>query len=96
MTAFLVAIFGSIEPLRDLLYEMEGLLYMLNVHSDGVIYVYGWSVDGLLQLFVMYIAPLVILIQLFITLAIYHFVYGLISTFLNWIKGPYFPIKVLK
>ena len=96
MTAFLVAVLGVIEPLGDIVYQMEDLLYMLNLRSEGVIYVDGWSVDGLLQLLGMYIAPLVILIQLFITLAIYHFVYGLISTFLNWIKGPYFPIKVLK
>ena len=96
MTAFLIAILGFIEPLGDLLSEMEDLLYMLDLRSDGVINVDGWSVDGLLELLGMYIAPLVILIQLFITLAIYHFAYGLISTFLNWVKGPYFPIKVLK
>tara|TARA_Y100001970_G_C14057772_1_gene762524 strand:- start:173 stop:961 length:789 start_codon:yes stop_codon:yes gene_type:complete len=96
MTAFLLTILGFIEPLNDLLYEMEDLLAMIDLRAEGYIMVDGWSVEGLLQLLSMYVAPLVILIQLFITLAIYHFVYGLISTFLNWIKGPYFPIKVLK
>ncbi|MGK0253147.1 MAG: hypothetical protein ACI9OE_000607 [Mariniflexile sp.] len=53
-----------------------------------------WSINGFFAVIWEYIGVLVILAKLYVALAIYHFFYGIISSFVNWIKSPYLPFKV--
>lgn len=55
----------------------------------------SWSLDGVATLLYMFASVLVVFIILFIALPIWEFIYGLISTLIKWIKGPYIPHKAL-
>lgn len=55
----------------------------------------SWSLDGVATLLSMFASVLVVFIILFIALPIWEFIYGLISTLIKWIKGPYIPHKAL-
>lgn len=55
----------------------------------------SWSLDGVGTLLSMFASVLVVFIILFIALPIWEFIYGLISTLIKWIKGPYIPHKAL-
>ena len=55
----------------------------------------AWTMEGAQSVFGGFIAVLVILILLYINLIIYKFVYGLLTTLVNWVKSPYIPFKSL-
>ena len=55
----------------------------------------SWSLEGIGTLLSMFASVLVVFIILFIALPIWEFIYGLISTLIKWIKGPYIPHKAL-
>jgi|GEM_PF-264396 len=55
----------------------------------------AWTPQGAMAVFVSFIAVLVTLINLYINVVIYNFLYGLISTLVAWIKAPYLPFKSL-
>jgi hypothetical protein len=60
--------------------------------------VYGgsaWTVSGAAGVCVSFLAVLVTLINLYITVAIYKFIFGLASTLVKWVKAPYLPFKSL-
>jgi len=40
-----------------------------------------------------YVGVVVVLAKLYVALAIYKFFYGIISSFVNFIKNPYLPFK---
>jgi hypothetical protein len=75
--------------------EIISGLYQMDFMGSASGSVQGWTLEGLGALALNYVAVLVMLIQLFISLAVYHFIYGLAETFVNWIKGPYLPFKSL-
>jgi hypothetical protein len=53
----------------------------------------AWTMAGALGVFGSFIAVLLTLINLYINVVIYKFFFGLVSTLVNWIKGPYLPFK---
>lgn len=53
----------------------------------------GWSWIGLIGVAAGFVQVVFILAQLYVSLAVYHFIYGLISTFVGWVKSPSIPIK---
>lgn len=54
----------------------------------------AWSLEGFYAVLWEYVGVLVILAKLYVALAIYNFFYGILSSFVNWIKNPYLPFKV--
>lgn len=91
----------------QLLLLLQGLIALCLVYIALLLYslefmggtmasaVDGWTWDGLSSVALSYVSVLVVLIQLFISLAVYHFLYALVTTFVKWIKGPYLPFKSL-
>jgi hypothetical protein len=55
----------------------------------------AWTIAGAMGVFAAFIGVLLTLINLYINIVIYKFFFGLISTLVNWIKGPYLPFKSL-
>lgn len=53
----------------------------------------GWSIEGLIGAAMGFVAVIIMLIQLYVSLAVYGFLYGLANTFVNWVKAPYLPFK---
>ena len=53
----------------------------------------AWSWDGLISVAWEYVGVVVVLAKLYVALAIYKFFYGIISSFVNFIKNPYLPFK---
>ncbi|MDG1684594.1 MAG: hypothetical protein P8H63_00970 [Flavobacteriaceae bacterium] len=82
----------SLGDLSDLFNQLYSLEFMGGTMASAVD---GWTWDGLSSVALSYVSVLVVLIQLFISLAVYHFLYALVTTFVKWIKGPYLPFKSL-
>ena len=55
----------------------------------------AWTIAGAMGVFAAFIGVLLTLINLYINIVIYKFFFGLVSTLVNWIKGPYLPFKSL-
>jgi hypothetical protein len=55
----------------------------------------AWTMPGAMGVFASFVAVLVTLINLYINVVIYQFLFGLVSTLVNWVKGPYLPFKSL-
>ena len=55
----------------------------------------AWSWSGLVAIGWNLVGALLILARMYVSLAVYHFLYGLISTFAGWLKSPYLPFKSL-
>ncbi len=53
----------------------------------------GFDLEGIVIIGKEYIQVVIILANLYVALAFYHFFYGILSTFFNWIKSPYLPFK---
>ncbi len=53
----------------------------------------AWSWNGLMSVAWEYVGVAVVLAKLYVSLAIYKFFYGIISSLVNWIKSPYLPFK---
>lgn len=82
----------SLHDLSDLFNQLYGLDFMGGTMASAVD---GWTWDGLSSVALSYVSVLVVLIQLFISLAVYHFLYALVAAFVSWVKGPYLPFKKL-
>jgi len=54
-----------------------------------------WTVSGAMGVFGSFISILVILVNLYINVVVYKFLFGLVSTLVKWVKAPYFPYKAL-
>lgn len=52
-----------------------------------------WSLSGLYAVLWGYVGVVAILAKLYVTLAIYYFFYGIISSLVTFIKSPYLPFK---
>ena len=52
-------------------------------YNLGSVVVLGWE----------FVQVVIILAQLYVALAFYHFFYGILSSLFNWIKSPYLPFK---
>jgi len=91
MEAILMPVAGLVDmggQVSDIMAGMGGSYY-------SMISVEGWSLGGATQVIQMFIQPLTILIMLYVTLAVYGFGYSLAARFLNWVKGPSLPIKMV-
>jgi hypothetical protein len=53
----------------------------------------GFDLEGIVIIGKEYIQVVIILANLYVALAFYHFFYGVLNTFFNWIKSPYLPFK---
>jgi len=53
----------------------------------------AWTWGGLVAVAWELVGVVLILAKLYVSLAIYNFMYGLLSTFVGWIKSPYLPFK---
>lgn len=82
----------SLHDFSDLFNQLYGLDFMGGKMASTVD---GWTWDGLSSVTLSYVSVLVVLIQLFISLAVYHFLYALASALVNWVKAPYLPFKKL-
>ena len=55
----------------------------------------AWTWGGLVAVAWEFVGVALILAKLYVSLAVYNFLYGLLSTFVGWIKSPYLPFKSL-
>ena len=55
----------------------------------------AWTVAGAMGVFGSFISIVVILVNLYINVMVYQFLYGLASTLVKWVKAPYLPFKSL-
>jgi hypothetical protein len=53
----------------------------------------GYTIDGALAVGWEFVQVVIILAKLYVVLAFYHFFWGVLNTFFNWIKSPYLPFK---
>ena len=53
----------------------------------------GYTVDAALAVGWEFVQVVIILAKLYVVLAFYHFFWGVLNTFFNWIKSPYLPFK---
>ena len=53
----------------------------------------GYKLDGAVAVGWEYVQVVIILAKLYVALAFYHFFWGVLNTFFNWIKSPYLPFK---
>jgi len=53
----------------------------------------GYNLEGALAVGWEYVQVVIILAQLYVALAFYHFFFGILSSLFNWIKSPYLPFK---
>ena len=53
----------------------------------------GYNIGGIVAVGWEYVQVTIVLAKLYVSLALYHFLYGLLSTLVSWIKNPSLPIK---
>ena len=53
----------------------------------------AWSVNGFYAVLWQYVGVVAILAKLYVSIAIYYFFYGIISSLVKWIKSPYLPFR---
>ncbi len=53
----------------------------------------GYNIPGALAVGWEYVQVAIVLAKLYVSLALYHFLYGLLSSLVGWIKNPSLPIK---
>ncbi len=53
----------------------------------------GYNVGGIVAVGWEYVQVAIVLAKLYVSLALYNFLYGLLSTLVSWIKNPSLPIK---
>ena len=53
----------------------------------------GYNLESAIVLGWEFVQVVIILAQLYVALAFYHFFYGILSSLFNWIKSPYLPFK---
>ena len=53
----------------------------------------GYNLGGALAVGFEFVQVVIILAKLYVVLAFYHFFWGVLNTFFNWIKSPYLPFK---
>jgi hypothetical protein len=90
------ALFGILNdtPLNDVSTAMAAMLNpdLSQLFGNGGD---AWTILGAMGVFVSFVAILFVLINLYVNVVIYQFLFGLISSLVNWIKGPYLPFKSL-
>ena len=67
---------------------MDFLIGMLQVQK-----LRGYNLDAALAVGWEFVQVVIILAKLYVVLAFYHFFWGVLNTFFNWIKSPYLPFK---
>ena len=55
----------------------------------------AWTVAGAMGVLGSFISIVVVLVNLYINVMVYQFLYGLASTLVKWVKAPYLPFKSL-
>tara|TARA_B110000459_G_C16545236_1_gene463988 strand:+ start:467 stop:1249 length:783 start_codon:yes stop_codon:yes gene_type:complete len=53
----------------------------------------AWSWSGLVAVAWEFAGVALLLAKLYVSLTVYHFMYGLLTTFVAWIKSPYLPFR---
>lgn len=71
------------------------MLQSSSMTNTGLLSDSAWTTQGAMTVFGSFIAVLVTLINLYINVVIYKFLFGLVSTLVTWIKSPYLPFKSL-
>ena len=54
----------------------------------------NYSMSSLTAVVMSYIGVIVLLIQMYASLAVYGYLYGLVETLIKWISAPSLPIKM--
>ena len=55
----------------------------------------AWTVAGAMGVFSAFVSVVFVLVSMYINVAIYQFLFGLVAALVNWVKGPYLPFKSL-
>ena len=53
----------------------------------------AWSWEGLVAVGWELVSAVLILARMFVSLAVFHFLYGLLTSFAGWLRSPYLPFK---
>ena len=53
----------------------------------------AWTTNGFYAVLWQYVGVVAVLAKLYVSLAIYYFFYGIISSLVKWIKSPYLPFR---
>jgi len=61
-----------------------------DITVDGAL---GYNLESFVAVAKEYIQVVIILANLYVALAFYHFFFGILSSLFNWIKSPYLPFK---
>ena len=70
-------------------------LYSMDLIADSYAGA-GWTIEGLISAGMAFVGVIVMLIQLYVSLAVYTFFYGLATTFVAWLRAPYIPLTSQK
>jgi len=79
---------AGLSEVNDVVMSLYGMDLMSAGYAGG-----GWSIEGLIGAGMGFVGVIIMLIQLYVSLAVYGFLYGLANTFVNWVKAPYLPFK---
>lgn len=53
----------------------------------------AWSWEGLVAVGWELVGAVLILARMFVSLAVFHFLYSLLTSFVGWVRSPYLPFK---
>lgn len=79
----------------DSIAELFTGLYGMEIMSDTYAGA-GWTIEGLVGAGMAFVGVIIMLIQLYVSLAVYSFFYGLADKFVSWVKAPFIPLSGLK
>jgi len=79
----------------DSIAELFTGLYGMEIMSDAYAGA-GWTIEGLVGAGMAFVGVIIMLIQLYVSLAVYRFFYGLADKFVSWVKAPFIPLSGLK
>ena len=74
--------------------NIGSMMTMQSASASGVTAAGEWTQDGFLVVLNSLVNVLTALITLYVVLAVYHFVYSLVCTFLKWVSSPSIPISI--
>ncbi|MGB1185180.1 MAG: hypothetical protein ACPG4S_08445, partial [Schleiferiaceae bacterium] len=79
----------------DSIAELFTGLYGMEIMSDAYAGA-GWTIEGLVGAGMAFVGVIIMLIQLYVSLSVYSFFYGLADKFVSWVKAPFIPLSGLK
>jgi hypothetical protein len=85
----LISVFAELPGVATILVDTLAEVSMMPEFGEA------WTMVGAESVFGAFVAVLFTLVNLYINVVIFKFVYGLLSTLVNWVKSPYLPFKSL-